>query len=83
MGKKITIKTQVPIEFAVELAKVFNRMAFNMDPINKIIMQVIEDNYQTKTPEEIRWILKNKHQINRQGVTLINMAKKIGIQLKK
>lgn len=83
MGKKVTLKVyMVPEENAEMLSVEFQKMAFRADPTYKKIMEAILEN-QDKKAEEIRWHLKYTHKINRNKQTIINMAKKIGVELKK
>lgn len=82
MAKKVTLKIQVPADEAERLSIEYHKMAFEADPANKKIMEVILDN-KDKTAEKIRWELRNKHSIKRHGSRIINMAKKIGVEIKK
>lgn len=83
MGKKVTIKIQqVPEEQADTLSIIFHKMAFEADPINKKIMELILS-HQDKPAGEIRWRIRDLIKIDRREPTIINFAKKIGIELKK
>jgi hypothetical protein len=82
MAKKITLKIQVPAKDAQWLSIEYHKMAFEADPDHKKIMDTILSN-KDKTAEEIRWVLNYNHKIDRMKKTIINMAKKIGLEIKK
>lgn len=80
MAKKVTLKIQVPEQKAEELWIVYNKIAFEADPIDKKIMELILN--KNFTAEEIRWQLRREG-IFRTAERIMSMAKKIGMELKK